>query len=117
MNQLSIIYLIMGSVLLVGVMLISISPDTHNTPVINQKVEAVVGLANINTDKAIESGFGKIRLYLAANNGQLNEKAKFYANTSPYTSGIITVGLIFDIIRKARGEGVDTPWPFLPQGH
>lgn len=115
MNQLSIIYLIMGSVLLVGVMLISISPD--NTPVVNQKNEAVVGLSNINPRKAIAPGFGKIPLYFAPNKGQLNDKSKFYSNTSPYILEMISEGLLFDILRKARGEGVDTPRPFIPQCH
>ena len=115
MNQLSIIYLIMGSVLLVGVMLISISPD--NAPVVNQKGEAVVGLSNINPRKATAPGFEKIALYPGLNKGQVNEKAIFYANTSAYTLGLTMEGLVFDIIRKARGEGIDTPRPFLPQGH
>ena len=115
MNQLSIIYLIMGSVLLVGVMLISISPD--NTSIVNQKGESVVGLSNINPRKATAPGFEKIALYPGLNKGQVNEKAIFYANTSAYTLGKTTEGLVFDIIRKARGEGIDTPWPFLPQGH
>ena len=115
MNQLSIIYLIMGSVLLVGVMLISISPD--NAPVVNQQGETVVGLSNINPRKAIAPGFGKMALYLGLNRGQVNEKAIFYANMAAYTLGMTTEGLVFDIIRKARWEGIDTPRPFLPQGH
>jgi hypothetical protein len=115
MNQLSIIYLIMGSVLLVGVMLISISPDSAT--VVNQKAGAVVGLSNINPRKAIAPGFGKISLYFAPNKGQLNDKAKFYTNTSPYSLGMTMEGLLFDIFRKARGEGVDRPRPFLPRGH
>jgi hypothetical protein len=115
MNQLSIIYLIMGSVLLVGVMLISISPD--NTPVVNQKGEAVVGLSNINPRKAIAPGFGKISFYFVPNKGQLNDKSKFYSNVSSYKLEMTREGLLFDIIRKARGEGVDTPRPFLFHGH
>ena len=115
MNQLSIIYLIMGSVLLVGVMLISISPD--NTPVLDSNGEAVVGLSNINPRKATAPGFGEIPLYFIPNKGQLNDKVKFYANTLAYTLGMTTEGLLFDIIRKARGEGADTPRPFLPQGN
>lgn len=115
MNQLSIIYLIMGSVLLVGVMLISISPD--NTPVVDQHGEAVVVLSNINSRKAITPGFGKMALYLGLNIEQVNEKAKFYSKTSPYILGMTMAGLVCDIIRKARGEGVDTPWPFLPPGN
>jgi hypothetical protein len=115
MNQLSIIYLIMGSVLLVGVMLISISPDT--TPVVNQNREALVGFSNINPHKAIAPGFGKIPLYFTPNQGQLNDKIKFYANMSAYILGMTTEGLVFDIIRKAGGEGIDTPRPFLLPGY
>ena len=105
MNQLSIIYLIMGSVLLVGVMLISISPDT--TPVANQKGEA----------KAIASGFGKIPFNFAPNKAQFNDKARFYANMSTYTLGMTPEELVVDIIRKAGGEGIDTPRPFLLPGY
>ena len=115
MNQLSIIYLIMGSVLLVGVMLVSIFPD--NAPVVNQNGEAVVGISNIHPRKTIAPGFGKIPLYFSPNKGQLNDKSKFYSNTSAYTLEMTTEGLLFDIIRKARGEGVDTPRPFLLQGY
>jgi hypothetical protein len=115
MNQLSIIYLIMGSVLLVGVMLISISPD--NTPVVNQNGEAVVGFSNINPRKTIPPGFGKMASFLGLNKEQVNEKARFYSKTSPNILGMTMAGLVCDIIRKARGEGVDTPWPFLPPGN
>jgi hypothetical protein len=115
MNQLSIIYLIMGSVLLVGVMLISISPD--NAPVVNQKGEAVVGLSNINPRKAGAPGFGNLAFYPGLNKGQLNDKAKFHAYSSTYALGMTAEGLVCDIIRKARGEGVDTPRLFLPPGH
>jgi hypothetical protein len=85
--------------------------------VVNQRGEEVVGLSNINPRKDIAPGFGKISLYFAPNKGQLNDKSKFYANTSAYALGVTTEGLLFDIIRKARGEGVDTPRPFLFQGH
>ncbi len=115
MNQLSIIYLIMGSVLLVGVMLISISPDT--APVANQKAEAVVGLSNINPQQASIAGFEEIALYPGLNNGKLNNQAKFYAFKSAYPLGITTEGDVCAIIRKAGGEGLDTPWPFLRQCH
>lgn len=111
MNQLSIIYLIMGSILLVGVMLISISPD--NTPVVNQNGEAIVGFSNINPQKAIAPGFGKISIYFASNKGQLNDKSKFYSNVSAYKLEMTGEGVLFDIIRKARGEGVNTPRPFF----
>ena len=115
MNQLSIIYLIMGSVLLVGVMLISISPDT--TPAASQKGEALAGFSHINPSKAIAPGFGKIPLYFTPNQGQSNNKIKFYANMSTYILGMTSEGLVVDIIRKAGGEGIDTPRPFLLPGY
>jgi hypothetical protein len=115
MNQLSIIYLIMGSVLLVGVMLISISPDTAS--VAHQKAEAAVGLSNINSHQACIAGFEEIALYPGLNNGKLNNEAKFYTFKSAYPLGITTEGSVGTIIRKAGGEGPDTPWPFLLQCH
>jgi hypothetical protein len=55
--------------------------------------------------------------YLGLNKGQVNEKAIFYANMSAYTLGMTTDGFLLDIIRKARGEGIDTPRPFLLHGY
>ena len=116
MNQLSVIYLIMGSVLVVGVMLISISPGSAKEVI--QNPEAMVGISHIQSREASAPGLGKLSHYFAPNNkGQVNETGKFYTNTLPYTSGMITKRLIFDIIRKARGEDFDTPRPFLPPAH
>jgi len=121
MNQLSIIYLIMGSVLLVGVMLISISPNT--TPAVNQNGEALAGFSHINTRTAIAPGFEKIPLYFTPDQGQLHDKVKLYASISTYTTyttytlGMTSEGLVGDIIRKVGGEGIDTPRPFLMPGY
>jgi len=121
MNQLSIIYLIMGSVLLVGVMIISISPNT--TPAVNQNGEALAGFSHINSRTAIAPGFGKIPLYIAPDQGQLHDKIKFYASMSTYTTcttytlGMTSEGVEDDIIRKVGGEGIDTPRPFLLTGY
>jgi len=115
MNQLSIIYLIMGSVLLVGVMLISISPDT--APVVHQNGESLVGFSNLNPHKSMAPGFEKIPFNFAPNKAQLNDKARFYANILTYTFGMLPEELVVDIIRKAGGEGIDTPRPFLLPGY
>jgi hypothetical protein len=96
-------------------MLISISPDT--TPVVNQNREALVGFSNINPHKAIVPGFGKIPFNFAPNKAQFNDKARFYANMSTYTLGMTPEELVVDIIRKAGGEGIDTPRPFLLPGY
>jgi len=51
--------------------------------------------------------FGNIPLYFIPNQGQVNEKARFYAKTSRYTLWMTKEGLIFDSIRKTKeGEGI-----------
>jgi hypothetical protein len=116
MNQLSIIYLIMGSVLLVGVMLISISP--YQTAIVTQKGDAIVGISYFQPQEASAPGFGKIPLYFTPNTkGQVNEGSKFYTDILPYTPKMTKEGLVFEIIRKAEGENIDTPRPFLPYSY
>ena len=51
--------------------------------------------------------FGKIPLYFIFNNGQVNEKAKFYAKASRYTLWLTERGLVFDSSRKVE-EGEQT---------
>lgn len=116
MNQLSIIYLVMCSVLLVSVMLISISPDSANeitTPGLDSKGEAVQGFSGINIRGAAAPGFGQIPLSFAANKGQMNERTRFYLDTSRYLLRMNREGLLIDMIRKAERDGIDTPRPFL----
>jgi hypothetical protein len=59
--------------------------------------------------------FGNIPLYFIPNQGQVNEKARFYAKTSRYTLWMTKEGLIFDSIRKTKveadAEGIKTPGP------
>ncbi|MGD2091925.1 MAG: SBBP repeat-containing protein [Candidatus Aminicenantes bacterium] len=46
--------------------------------------------------------FGKIPLYFVANQGQVNEKAVFYAKTSRYTLWLTKEGLVFDSMKKVE---------------
>ena len=48
--------------------------------------------------------FGDIPLYFIPNQGQVDEKARFYAKTSRYTLWMTTEGLVFDSIRKKEVE-------------
>jgi hypothetical protein len=48
--------------------------------------------------------FGKFPLYFIANNGQVNEKAIFYAKASRYTLWLTQDGLIFDSVRGQDSE-------------
>jgi hypothetical protein len=48
--------------------------------------------------------FGKIPLYFVANQGQVNEKALFYAKASRYTLWLTKEGLVFDSAQKVEDE-------------
>jgi hypothetical protein len=58
--------------------------------------------------------FGKIPLYFVSNQGQVNEKAKFYAKASRYTLWMTKEGLVFDSFKKVK-EGTERHTP--PFGH
>jgi len=51
--------------------------------------------------------FGKIPLYFIPNQGQVDEEARFYAQTSRYTLWMTKEGLVFDSVREARVVGKD----------
>jgi len=59
----------------------------------------------VSTSPQISPDYGKIPLYFIPNEGQVNEKALFYAKASRYTLWLTEEGLVFDTIkRKKRGE-------------
>jgi len=46
--------------------------------------------------------FGKFPLYFIVNEGQVNQKAKFYAKASRYTLWLTSEGLIFDSVKQVK---------------
>jgi hypothetical protein len=48
--------------------------------------------------------YGKIPLYFIPNQGQVNEKAKFYAKTSRYTLWMTAEGLVFDSVNPFQSS-------------
>jgi hypothetical protein len=48
--------------------------------------------------------YGKLPLYFIPNNGQVNEKAKFYVKASRYTLWLTREGFVFDSVKKVKVE-------------
>ncbi len=69
----------------------SASHQTPNKPQINTKPQLSTPKMDIN--------YGKIPLYFIPNEGQVDDTALFYADTSKYTLWITQEGLIFDSLR------------------
>jgi hypothetical protein len=64
-----------------------------------------------------EPDFGKIPLYFIPNQGQVNEKVRFYAKTSMYTLWMTKDGLVFDSIKKVKAEVEKGTTHPAPLGH
>ena len=58
----------------------------------------------ISKSLKISPDYGKIPLYFIPNEGQVNEKALFYAKTSKYTLWLTKEGLVFDRIKMIKKE-------------
>jgi hypothetical protein len=93
MRQLSIIYLVIGSVLLVGVILISLSSDQQQ--VLAAQQNPVTGAARST---------GHSPLHFVSPGVKAAERAVFYAQTSHYTMWTTSEGLVFDRRGKDGGE-------------
>jgi hypothetical protein len=93
MRQLSIIYLVIGSVLLVGVLLISISPD-----------QQLILAAPQNLEENTPQPSTHLPLYFFPHQARVKENPVYYARTSQYTMWTTSEGLRFD---QEGGEGVD----------
>jgi hypothetical protein len=50
----------------------------------------------------MDPGFGKIPLYFIPNQGQVDEKVRFYAKTPAYTLWMTKEGLVFDSVKKVE---------------
>ncbi|MGD2088081.1 MAG: SBBP repeat-containing protein [Candidatus Aminicenantes bacterium] len=93
-------------VLWLGILLITvISVADHNRlEIVNEKVP-VHSIAAVNgPELSPDRNFGKVPLYFIPNQGQVNEKAKFYAKTPRYTLWMTKEGLVFDRVRKVEVE-------------
>lgn len=74
-----------------------------------EKMEDIANTDSIKTSRGIKPphkgniqpdfDFGKFPLYFIKNQGQCNQKARFYAKTSHYPLWITREGLVFDTIR------------------
>ena len=81
----------------------------------NDNVQLSTKTQTISKDPKLMPDFGNIPLYFIPNEGQVNEKALFYAKTSGYTLRITMDGLVFDSYRhlesndkrKISKEGLD----------
>ena len=60
-------------------------------------------------DKRMNVDFSKIPLYFIANEGQVDERAKFYAKVSRYTLWLTKEGLVFDSVKRSGARKSDGP--------
>jgi hypothetical protein len=58
----------------------------------------------LSRNLSLNPDFGKIPLYFIPNEGQVDEKALFYAKTSGYTLWLTEEGLVFDSARRIEKE-------------
>ena len=85
MRQLSIIYLVIGAVLIVGVLLIALSPDQQQILSASQ----IPGPVTLHPPV-------KLPLNFIPHRSKGTEKTVFYAQTSHYTMWTTSEGLVFD---------------------
>jgi endonuclease/exonuclease/phosphatase family metal-dependent hydrolase len=58
----------------------------------------------LSRDLSLNPNFGKIPLYFIPNEGQVDERALFYAKASRYTLWLTKEGLVFDSTRRIKKE-------------
>jgi hypothetical protein len=89
------------AVILSFVKLSTIHEQNYRTETIGRELENRVSAGNLN----IDLDFGKIPLYFIHNEGQVDEKALYYAKASRYTLWLTRKGLVFDKIRRIDRQG------------
>lgn len=69
-------------------------------------LHSMVKALDVKSSAVVKRGpdFGKIPLYFIPNQGQVDEKARFYAKTPRYTLWMTKEGLVFDSIRKGERD-------------
>jgi hypothetical protein len=84
----------------------SISLETKN----QDKPHKVMKPQEISKSLKISPDYGKIPLYFIPNEGQVHDKALFYAKASRYTLWLTKEGLVFDSIKRIKkGENESHP--------
>jgi hypothetical protein len=62
----------------------------------------------LSRNLSLNPNFGKIPLYFISNEGQVDEKALFYAKASRYTLWLTKEGLVFDSTRRTKKESTNS---------
>ncbi len=93
----------------------ALKPGASTEPITVKKLELKGAEKTPAAGKVMEGvkpdlDFGKVPLYFVRNQGQVHERAKFYAKASRYTLWMTKQGLVFDSSRKIdegedRGKG------------
>ncbi len=78
-----------------------VNPKKNTETQVIKSLESVQGK---NPNLEMNPEFGSIPLYFIPNEGQVNEKALFYAKTSRYTLWMTREGLVFDSSRKLESN-------------
>ncbi len=95
-------FFISSLVVMVGIVVISASiPGTKMQSATNSP-----GIMKPDVKSSVlvkmDPGFGKIPLYFIPNQGQVDEKVRFYAKTPAYTLWMTKEGLVFDSVKKVE---------------
>ncbi|MGD2090351.1 MAG: SBBP repeat-containing protein [Candidatus Aminicenantes bacterium] len=93
------------TVFLIGLLYLStLEPGQVKDRPGNKGLDISVKTKYLQTPGAVrfDLNFGKFPLYFITNNGQVNEKAAFYAKTSKYTLWLTRQGLVFDGFKKVE---------------
>jgi hypothetical protein len=98
-------------------LLLAIAPGKGEQVQLVQQVQDVPSAGIYKEALRPDINFGKIPLYFVANQGQVNEKALFYAKASRYTLWLKKEGLVFDSMKAqgaahsvtGRGQGAEQP--------
>jgi endonuclease/exonuclease/phosphatase family metal-dependent hydrolase len=62
----------------------------------------------LSQNLSLNPNFGKIPLYFISNEGQVDERALFYAKASRYTLWLTKEGLVFDSTRRTKKESTNS---------
>ena len=85
----------------------SISRETEN----EDQSQQVMKTQEISGSLKMSPDYGKIPLYFIPNEGQVDEKALFYAKASRYTLWLTKEGLVFDSTRRLKKDSTKSMKP------
>ncbi len=99
-------WFISSLVVLVGIVVISASIPGTKMKMKMQSASSFPGIkkpgVKLSAFVKMDPGFGKIPLYFIPNQGQVDEKVRFYAKTPAYTLWMTNEGLVFDSFKKVE---------------